>query len=214
MPKALRFAEFDLDLEARLLRRGGENVHLGPKAFDLLALLVDRRPRVLTKAQLMEALWPRTSVTEANLTNLVGELRTALGDDPKEPRFVRTAFGVGYAFAGQVEGTNRPQPPPSGPRLVTSGLEVLLAEGENVLGRDEGLAAHVDLPGVSRHHARLVIRAGTATVEDLGSKNGTFVNGRDAVGIAPLADGDRVALGRTIFVFRVAGAEERTRTER
>jgi DNA-binding winged helix-turn-helix (wHTH) protein len=214
MPRTLRFAEFDLDPEARLLRRGGEDLHLGPKAFDLLALLIDRRPRVLTKAQLMEALWPRTSVTEANVTNLVGELRTVLGDDPKQPRFVRTAFGVGYAFAGQVEGEARPKAAPAGPRLLTPGLELLLAEGENVLGRDEALATRVDLPGVSRHHARLVIQDSVATVEDLGSKNGTFVNGSDAVGIAPLADGDRVALGRTVFVFRIAGAKDRTRTER
>jgi DNA-binding winged helix-turn-helix (wHTH) protein len=214
MSRALHFAEFELDPEARLLRRGSEHVHLGPKAFDLLALLLERRPRVLTKAQLMEALWPRTSVTEANLTNLVGELRAALGDDPKRPRFVRTAFGVGYAFAGLAEGSERPTAPARGPRLVTPGLELVLTEGENVLGREQSLAARVDLPGVSRHHARIVIRAGAAAVEDLGSKNGTFVNGQDAVGIAALADGDRVALGRTVFVFRAGGAEDRTRTER
>ena len=95
MPRTLRFAEFELDPEARLLRRDGKDVHLGPKAFDLLALLVERRPRVFTKAQLMEALWPRTSVTEANLTNLVGELRTALGDEPKQSRLVRTVFARG-----------------------------------------------------------------------------------------------------------------------
>ncbi len=214
MPQAQRFAEFELDLEARLLRRSGENVHLGPKAFDLLALLLERRPRVLTKAQLMDALWPRTTVTEANLTNLVGELRAALGDDPKQPRFVRTAFGVGYAFAGQVEGGGPHATPACGPRLVTPGLELVLLEGENVLGREQSLATRVDLPGVSRHHARIVIQDGTATVEDLASKNGTFLNGRDAVGVAPLADGDRVALGRTVFVFRAGGAEDRTRTER
>jgi len=211
---AVRFAEFELDPEARLLRRVAQDLHLGPKAFDLLAMLVERRPRVLTKAQLMEALWPRTSVTEANLTNLVGELRAVLADDTKRPRFVRTAFGVGYAFAGQIEGDVRPKPAEAGPRLLTPGLEVLLAEGENVLGRDEGLAARVDLPGVSRHHARLMVEDGVATVEDLGSKNGTFVNGRDAVGVASLTDGDKVALGRTVFVFRSGGPADRTRTER
>jgi DNA-binding winged helix-turn-helix (wHTH) protein len=214
MPRALRFAEFELDPEARLLRRHDESLHLGPKAFDLLALLIERRPRVLTKAQLMEALWPRTSVTEANLTNLVGELRAALGDDAKRPRFLRTAFGVGYAFSGLVEGSERPVAPVLGPRLVTPGLELLLAEGENVLGREQGLAKRVDLPGVSRHHARIVIHDGVATVEDLASKNGTFVNRHDAVGIVALADGDLVALGRTVFVFRAAGAADRTRTER
>jgi DNA-binding winged helix-turn-helix (wHTH) protein len=214
MPRTLRFAAFDLDPDARLLRREGEDLHLGPKAFDLLALLVDRRPRVLTKAQLMEALWPRTSVTEANLTNLVGELRAVLGDDPKQARFVRTAFGVGYAFAGQVQGEAPPKATSAGPRLLTPGLEVLLAEGENVLGRDERLAARVDLPGVSRHHARIVVRGVVATVEDLASKNGTFVNGIGATGVAPLADGDKLALGRTVFVFRVGGADDRTQTER
>lgn len=214
MPRALRFAEFELDPEARLLRRAGEDQHLGPKAFDLLALLVERRPRVLTKSQLLEALWPRTSVSEANLTNLVGELRAALGDDPKEARFVRTVFGVGYAFIGPVHGESGPRPTIVGPRLLTPGLEVLLDVGENLLGRDEGLATRVDLPGVSRHHARLVIQDGTATVQDLGSKNGTFVNGAKAASVHPLEDGDRVGLGRTVFVFRVGGAEDRTRTEK
>ena len=51
-------------------------------------------------------------------------------------------------------------------------------------------------------------------MEDLGSKNGTFVNGQDTKGVTPLADGDTLALGRTVFVFRVGGAEDRTRTER
>lgn len=210
----IRFGEFELDSEARLLRRAGEHVHLGPKAFDLLALLVDRRPRVLHKARLLESLWPRTTVTEANLTNLVGELRAALGDDAKHPRFVRTAFGVGYAFVGPVSVEARPKLGRTGPRLLTPGLEVMLGDGENVLGREEGLAARVDLPGVSRHHARIVIGSGVATIEDLGSKNGTLVNGTAAVSAVRLADGDKVALGRTVFVFRVGGAEDRTRSEK
>jgi pSer/pThr/pTyr-binding forkhead associated (FHA) protein len=122
---------------------------------------------------------------------------------------------VGYAFVGHLRAEDPPlRAAPAGPRLLTPGLELRLADGDNVLGRDETLAARVDLPGVSRQHARLVIRDAAATVEDLGSKNGTFVNGQDIKGVTALADSDTLALGRTVFVFRVGGTEDRTRTER
>jgi len=98
----LRFGPFTLDLESRQLTSGGREIHLEPKAFELLSALVLERPKALSKADLQERLWPDTYVAEANLSNLVAEIRAALADPARAPKFVRTAHGFGYAFCGEV----------------------------------------------------------------------------------------------------------------
>src|SRR5688500_954676 len=97
----LRFADFSLDAPARELRRGGEVVHVSPKAFDLLVLLTGASPRALSKQEILDAIWPGTFVVDSSLAGVVKELRSALGDDAKEPRFVRTVYGHGYAFSAE-----------------------------------------------------------------------------------------------------------------
>src|SRR5688572_14231964 len=98
----IRFHPFTLDLESRQLTSAGEEIHLEPKAFELLSVLVLERPKAVSKADLQERLWPGTFVAEANLSNLVAEIRAALGDPARAPRFVRTAHGFGYAFCGEA----------------------------------------------------------------------------------------------------------------
>ena len=98
----IRFGPFTLDLDTRQLTRGSREIHLAPKAFELLATLVLDRPKVLSKAVLQQRLWPETFVEEANLSNLVAEIREALGDRARAPLFVRTAHGFGYAFCGDA----------------------------------------------------------------------------------------------------------------
>ena len=95
----VRFSDFVLDTDTRELLRDSRPIHLSPKAFQLLELLVETRPRALPKDTLYNRLWPNTFVVEANLSNLVGEVRAALGDNPRRPRFVRTVHGFGYAFS-------------------------------------------------------------------------------------------------------------------
>lgn len=92
------FGEFTLDLDARELLQAGAPVSLSPKAFQLLGILVEACPRALAKSELQDRLWPGTFVVEKNLTNLVGEIREALGDDAAHPRYVRTVHRFGYAF--------------------------------------------------------------------------------------------------------------------
>ena len=87
--------------ESQLLR-GDDVVHLSPKAFDLLSILVSHRPKALSKSDLQERLWPGTFVVEKNLANLVSEIRDAIGDDPSNPRFIRTVHRFGYAFRDTV----------------------------------------------------------------------------------------------------------------
>jgi DNA-binding winged helix-turn-helix (wHTH) protein len=98
-----RFGDCVLDVEAHTLERAGSPVHLAPKAFDLLVLLLRARPRALSKQTLHEALWPDTFVTDTSLTVLMAAVRRAIGDDAQQGGLVRTIHKVGYAFAGAVE---------------------------------------------------------------------------------------------------------------
>jgi len=213
----VRFGPFLLDTGARELRREGAPVHLSPKALRLLETLVKRRPDAVSKADLHDVLWPQTFVVETNLANLIGELRAALGDEPRRPRYLRTVHRFGYAFReGALEESGAPSARP-GPqatcRLVWKGGAATLAEGDNVLGRDPGLTLQLDAPGVSRRHLLLRVRDGEATVEDLGSKNGTYVNGRKVTAPTRLADGDDVLAGSFLMKFRVVPMVASTETE-
>src|SRR6185436_13733340 len=98
----IRFGPFVLDLDTRQLTQDNREIHLSPKAFELLVTLARDRPRVLSKADLQQRLWPETFVAEANLSNLVAEIREALGDRARAPLFIRTAHGFGYAFSGEA----------------------------------------------------------------------------------------------------------------
>ena len=200
----LHFGAFTLDTLTRQLCRGADEIHISPKAFALLLELVERRPEALTKAALQESLWPDTFVVEANLSNLVAEIRAALEDDVRQPRFIRTVHGFGYAFCGTVGG----DPAAEDPRvvapcvLVCSGRLYPLAEGENVLGREGGAASWFDSTSVSRRHARIVVTDGKALLEDLASKNGTFLGDVRVSAPVPLEDGAELRLGSLRVTFR------------
>jgi DNA-binding winged helix-turn-helix (wHTH) protein len=208
----LSFAEFVLDTEARQLYGGGARVHLEPKALDLLELLVARRPEAVSKTEIQQRLWPDTFVSESSLTGLVAQVRKALADDRRHERFLRTVHGFGYAFSGQIAtGAGKPRDPPA--RLIWEESVFFLQPGDNLLGRSEEAPVRIDAPGVSRRHARIVVTDDGATIEDLASKNGTFVGERRLEGPTPLHDGDRLSLGRQLLVFRRVGATAPTWTE-
>ncbi len=194
-----------LDTDRRQVFRGDEPLHVSAKAFQLLHLLADNRPRALSKDELQQALWPDTFVSDTSLTTLVNELRAGLGESAREPRLIRTVHGFGYAF-------EEPGAAASGARLVWGLVEVPLYEGENVLGRDPGPRGAIPDASVSRRHARLMLTGDTATLEDLGSKNGSFVCDRRIDRPTPLTDGDAVRLGLVTLVFRAASAGASTKT--
>lgn len=209
------FGEFVLDRATRQLLRGGEERRLERKAFELLELLIERRPEAVSKPEIRDRLWPDTFVSESSLTGLVAQVRQALDDNPRRPRFVRTVHGFGYSFLSEAKtaseaarGRRRARP------LVLWGERSFpLSEGENVLGRDEGLAVTLDWPGVSRRHARIVVSGSGAVLEDLGSKNGTFLREERLAGPAPLADGDTFRLGRLLLLYRLPASALSTGTE-
>ena len=213
---ALAFGDFSLDLESRQLLRSGKEVRLSPKALQLLELLVAERPRALSKAEIRDRLWPRTFVSESSLTGLVTTLRSALRDSARDPRYLRTVHGLGYAFCGVVtdDAPRRKSAARRGLqfRLTWEGGDVSLAEGENVLGRVPEAAAWIESASVSRRHARILVSEGKARLEDLGSKNGTFLNGRKITSAVALADADEIRLGLVPTTFRVVGGATSTKT--
>ena len=193
-----------LDEGARELARTGRRVDLPPKAFQLLEALVSKPPRALTRAELNDHLWPGTAMGYTSLAAVATELRKALGEDAREPLFLRTVHGFGYAFCGEARDEPDPIVALSACRLVWEGREVGLTDGENVIGRDEGCALRIDTGRVSRRHARILVQGRTARLEDLGSKNGTFLQGRRLTGTADLAEGDEISIGGARLVFRFA----------
>ena len=203
----IRFGPFTLDLDARQLVQAGRVIHLAPKAFDLLAALVLDRPKVLSKAALLTRVWPETFVEEANLSNLVAEIREALGDRARAPLFIRTAHGFGYAFCGDATTSpGRPRPRDAETGRPSCWLEwdtrrFPLSTGD--IGRDPDVDVRLDASTVSRRHARLVVTAEGTMLEDFNSKNGTFRGSERVSAPIRLADGDAIYIGSLLVTFHV-----------
>ena len=210
-----RFGRFLLDVGTRQLLSDGEEVHLSPKAFELLSILLASQPRAVSKTELQERLWPTTYVEETNLAGLVAEIRRALRDSATRPVFLRTVYRFGYRFVGDVE-TDEPsrgEAQPAGPVacVVFANRQTPLLRGANIIGRAPDAAVPCNVPGVSRHHARIVLSESEATLEDLGSKNGTYLRGA-RVTSARLSDGDEIRLGMASLIFRMVSALDPTDT--
>jgi DNA-binding winged helix-turn-helix (wHTH) protein len=195
-----------VDTASREVRLDGTVMELSPKAFELLTLLIDARPRVVTKAEVMQALWPDTFVQEANIPVLVREVRLALGD-AEDARVIKTHHRVGYAFAADVHetrvaGGRRPLRHHSFV-LALPDHQVVLVEGEYTVGRQADCDVRVNDASVSRVHARIVVSDGEVRLEDLQSKNGTKLHGALLSEPAVLAAGDVVTFGAVEAHFLV-----------
>ena len=210
------FGAFTLDVEARQLFRDGQLVHLAPKAFEFLTILLNSRSKALSKAELHAALWPNTFVSEGNLSRVVADLRSAIGDADNTNGPVRTVHGYGYAFNGDAVDRPALEGPPSLTRcwLVWSTGDVRLRAGENIIGRDPDSTVWLDLTGVSRRHARVVLTQSGAVIEDLGSKNGTFLGETLLTGPVALSHNDSIRVASMTLVFRTRTVEGLTVTER
>lgn len=211
------FGECVFDAGARSLAVAGETRHVSPRAFELLGALLDARPRALSKKELNQLLWPETHVSSTSLAQLVTELRKTLGDDPREARWIRTVFGFGYAFAGEATDT----PAPSARReardggeagwwLVWADREIPLRTGETLIGRSADVAVRIRSGDVSRHHARITLGPDGASIEDLGSRNGTFVNGDPVKERRALKEGDLIGIGAVQLVLCGTGSDSST----
>ena len=212
----VQFAEFTLDTDARQLFERSREVHLSPKAFELLKVLVEERPRAISKRELLERVWPGTFVSDASLARSVSELRTALDDHSRSTGFIQTVHGFGYRFVDAPAGNALAATFVDDELvcwLVNQNYEFQIAEGDHIIGRDPAAAIRLDSPRVSRTHARLVRHGRDAAIEDLGSTNGTFVRGERITGPTPLEDGDEVQIGPLTFRFRLVDAPAKAPTE-
>jgi DNA-binding winged helix-turn-helix (wHTH) protein len=212
----LRFGDLGFNAASRQLWVDDTEVHVSNKAFDLLAMLIERRPEAVSKADLHARLWPGTFVSPSSLPSLVSEIRDAIADSNREPKLLRTVHGFGYAFQASAAAALDPAAPPDqvppGGWLVGTPAEIALLAGENVLGREGSGIILLRSSTVSRRHARVDIADGNVTVEDLGSKNGTYVNDRRVEGPTPVVDGDQVRFGSLVFTFRRAQPADTTQS--
>lgn len=194
------FGEFLIDSAERQLLRGDSAVHLTGKAFQLLVLLVAERPKVLTKKEIYDTLWPSVYVQEANIKNLVAELRAALADDGDE--MIRTERGVGYAFIAE----GQDEVLLTAPRfvLVVNGVAFALREGRNVIGREASAQIRLESSAVSRSHAAVTVTGEDANLQDLGSRNGTFLNGEKLEAARSVRAGDEIRIAQFAIRFQTA----------
>ncbi len=199
--------DLTLDVGLRLLTRAAEVIALPPKTFELLVELVRRAPGIVRRQELVDGVWPNEIVNDEALTQRVLLLRRALGDDPKKPRYLASAPRWGYrvvAAVRRVPAPARPSWEESSRFVVLHGDRLIaLPEGETIVGRDTGVGVSIDSLHISRRHARIVVSAGRATIEDLGSKNGTRLNAERIPGPTELSDGDTIEVGHEVLVFRV-----------
>ena len=210
----LIFRDLSFDAATRQVARGAREIKLTRKAFDLLALLIDRRPEAVSKDDIHARLWPDTFVSEITLHSLISEIRRGIADDAADPQFIRTVHGYGYAF---ICPAIEPLPRPLASRrlrgwLIRDTERLQVFDGENLFGRGDPDVIELPSTTVSRRHARIIVDA-DAWLEDLGSKNGTFVGDRQITAATQLHDGDRVRFGSLLLTFRLARSAEATRTE-
>ena len=203
----LRFADCVIDTELRALTRAGRAVSLPPRTFRLLEVLAERRPRPVAHRELRALLWPDALAGGTRLARVVNEARAAIGDEGRNARLIRTVHRVGYAFCAEAMEERVPTQPAAcalqwGVRLVP------LAPGENVIGRDPQALISLGSRDVSRRHARIVVDGASVVLEDLGSRNGTYLGGSRLTGRAALQPGDRIAVGPVLLIFRALSAEE------
>jgi DNA-binding winged helix-turn-helix (wHTH) protein len=212
----VRFGECLLDSDTRELTVRGETVHLQPKAFQFLELLLQNRPKAVSKNEIHEKLWPGTFVSDGTLTSLLAEIRDAIEDRARDPRFVRTVHRFGYAFSGPAQEAQERAAAVAGQRyacwLVRGRRRYALAPGESIIGRDPGAPVFLDDASVSRRHARIVVSDGGATLEDLSSKNGTKIGDREVEAPVPLSDGDRIRIGSVALTLRIFPMPDSTLT--
>ncbi|MFA6958060.1 MAG: FHA domain-containing protein [Thermoanaerobaculia bacterium] len=208
-----QFGEDEFDTGRQELWREGEPLHVAPKTMQLLGVLIEMRPNVVSSKERHDRLWPDVIVDEANLRSVVANLRNALDDHARNGRFLRNVHGRGYAFCDAV--VERRSDDGTSSRLVIlfhGGRRIVLPAGTSILGREQDSSAVIDNAEVSRHHARVVIERERVTVEDLESKNGAFVRGERIEGPAELSDGDELRLGTVALTVRILLRAQETKT--
>jgi DNA-binding winged helix-turn-helix (wHTH) protein len=184
------------------LSRGEESVQIELKLMEVLVHLAERPGELVTKRDLFDAVWQVEVVSDGTLTRAIALLRKALGDNARSPRYIETIPKRGYRFIAPVDVPDEIGPPAPRFKLEAAEGEIPLAEGDNLIGRDPRATIRIDIGGVSRRHAKIVVDGANAILEDLGSKNGTYLRGRRVMQPTRLAHGDEIRIGRKVARLR------------
>jgi len=192
-----------------------------PKVMDVLVFLARHAGSVRSKEEIIEAVWARKFISETTLTRAVAELRRVLGDDAQAPRFIETIPKRGYRLVAPVEPVGGPIARPSQRDLGAAphfsigwgDLEIPLEEGDNLIGRTRDALIRIASARVSRRHARITVHGDEATLEDLSSRNGTYLGSTRIAGPTVLTDGDQIFVGPAVLSFRFRHSGETTQPE-
>ena len=185
--------------------------------MDVLVRLAIASGKLASKRDLIDAVWRTEFVSDHALTQVVAEHRAALGDNARNPSFIENIPRRGYRLVVDVTPVAATVPPVrevSLPfKLGGADGDTPLSQGPNVVGRTGDADICIDRTEVSRCHARIMVAGTTATIEDLGSKNGTYLNGERLQQPALLTNGDEIWIGRSVARFRFLVEGEPTQTE-
>ena len=197
------FRDCVLDTGVRVLTRNGEPVALSPKAFRLLEVLAGERPNAVSHGDLRAKLWPGTVMGGTTLARLVSETRAAIGDRDDDDPAIRTVHRFGYAFAAAV--TDDAASATLSHCAIRWGSQLVpLALGDNVIGRAQDVLITIPSSKVSRRHARIVVSDDRVVLEDLASRNGTYLGDRRIDAAIELKNGDRIGIGSVQLIFCAA----------
>lgn len=186
--------------------------------MDVLVFLAEHPGTTVPKHRIIDAVWRTEFITENTLSQAIADLRRVFGDNARAPRYIETITKRGYRLIADVEILDE-----SAQTAPTEGLpcavvadreEITLVAGENLIGRSPDAVVRLDSDEVSRRHALIRVSADGATIDDLGSKNGTFVWGTQIGGPTALEDGDEITIGPVVFTFRLLSSLTTTRTAR
>jgi len=197
------FGAFTLDPVSVELRRGEESISLRPKCFDLLLYFLQNPGRLIAKDELLQKIWTDVIVNEGTINRTVTALRSSLDDDAENPTYIETVSRRGYKFIAAVEAPEALNPGSENAdfAVIHNKREFPLRDGEHLIGRGRDVAIPLYGSAISRHHARIVVSGTTVTLEDLGSRNGTCVNGTRVIGSVALQSGDEVCIGEDRLVL-------------
>jgi DNA-binding winged helix-turn-helix (wHTH) protein len=199
------------------ISRDGEIVRLRPRAMDVLICLAHEAGKLASKQNLIDAVWRTEFVSEHALTQVIAELRSALGDNAKSPSYIENIPRRGYRLVAAVTPIVTSVPSARDAslpfKLQGEDSDHRLVQGPNIIGRTADAHICIDRTEVSRCHARIAVSGTTATIEDLGSKNGTYLNGERLDAPAMLTNGDEIWIGRSVARLRFLVEGEPTMTE-
>lgn len=213
-----RLGDWFVEPALNRISRDGSSYQLALKVMDVLVFLAEHAGTTMPKHHIIDAVWRTEFITENTLTQAIADLRRVLGDNARDPQFIETITKRGYRLIAEVEIFDD-----AAPITQTTGLpcalvvdrqESTLVAGENLIGRATDVVVCLESEEVSRHHAVIRVSLDSATLEDLGSKNGTFLWGSRVGNPTPLKDGDEITIGPVVLTFRVLSSLATTRSAR